>query len=71
MAVRDKWIVNPSHFEKSIRSEVPSLVICVPLALIRSKTDRASQTLMLMAALTAAEKQMWLNFWTGDESRIM
>jgi hypothetical protein len=42
-----------------------------PLALGRSKVDRARPAQTLLAALTAADKRRWLNFWTDDESWIM
>jgi hypothetical protein len=32
------------------------------------KADSARQALMLLAALMAAKKRRWFNFWTGDES---
>jgi hypothetical protein len=42
----------------------------VPFALRQSKADKIRQALVLLAALTAAEKRRWLSFWTGDESCI-
>jgi hypothetical protein len=31
------------------------------------KVDRGRQALVLLAALTAAERRRWLDFWTDDE----
>jgi hypothetical protein len=59
------------HFDKSTRPEIPSLAVGVPLALRRSNSRQGTTELMLLVALTAAEKQRGSNLWTGDESWIL